>query len=171
MTEPQSPPEAEQQAQPAPGEPLYAAEDIARALDTSGGRALAQSYYNATVAAKGSPGLTKDEADQMIQAINNGTAWPPPETPSMVVISNVVATPDVADGTLCEITWDTDVPADTQVKYGADTSYGSETALDPTQATSHTASLSGLNPATTYHYSVASSGNASPDATFVTGGA
>jgi hypothetical protein len=171
MTEPQSPPEAEQQTQPAPGEPLYGAEDIARALHTSGSRALAQSYYNATVAAKGSPGLTKDEADQMIDAINNGTSWPPQQAPSMVVISNIVATPDQADGTLCEITWDTDVPADTQVKYGADMSYGSETPLDPTQATSHSVSLTGLNPATTYHYSVASGGTFSPDATFVTGGA
>ena len=84
------------------------------------------------------------------------------------MISAVLATPDAADGTLASVTWDTDVPADSQVHYGADASYGSDSALDSALTTGHGVSLTGLTPATDYHYSAASSGATSPDATFTT---
>src|SRR5205807_259603 len=54
------------------------------------------------------------------------------------------------------IAWSTDEPADSQVEYGTTTAYGSSTSLDPTRVTSHSQTLSGLSPATTYHYRVKS---------------
>jgi internalin A len=55
------------------------------------------------------------------------------------------------------IDWITDEPATSQVEYGLTTSYGS-TATSPLDAlvTSHSVSLSGLDPSTTYHYRVKS---------------
>ncbi len=91
-----------------------------------------------------------------------------PSVEVAITLSNVVATPDAADGTLCTITWDTNVPADSQVQYGADASYGSSSVLEPGQVTSHTVQLSGLTAATSYHFSAQSGGVASPDGTFTT---
>ena len=92
----------------------------------------------------------------------------PTPPPTLPVISSVTATPDAADGTLASVTWDTDIAADSQVHYGPDTSYGTSSALDSTLTTGHGVSLTGLAAASEYHYSVASSGASSPDATFTT---
>ncbi len=54
------------------------------------------------------------------------------------------------------ITWTTDELAASQVEYGLTTSYGSTTPLDSTLVTSHSVSLSQLDPSTTYHYRVKS---------------
>ncbi|OHA91092.1 MAG: hypothetical protein A2665_01340 [Candidatus Zambryskibacteria bacterium RIFCSPHIGHO2_01_FULL_46_30] len=54
------------------------------------------------------------------------------------------------------ITWTTNEPADTQVEYGPSTSYGLQTVLNTSLVTSHSATLSGLSSATTYHYRVKS---------------
>lgn len=89
-------------------------------------------------------------------------------TPPPPVITNVVATPDAADGTLCTVTWTTDVAADSQVHYGADASYGSSSVLEPGMVTEHTVALSGLTVATEYHYAAASSGATSADDIFTT---
>ena len=74
------------------------------------------------------------------------------------VISNVVANP-VFGGTSATISWMTDIPADTQVKYGTTTSYGILSALTDsgTPVTSHELTLSGLTPSTLYHFAVMSS--------------
>lgn len=70
------------------------------------------------------------------------------------------------------ITWTTDAPADSQVRYGLTSSYGQQTTVDPAMVTSHSVSLSGLTPSTTYHYQVVSAnayGSAqSADFTFTT---
>ena len=71
------------------------------------------------------------------------------------------------------ITWYTDEPADSQVEYGLDATYGTTTAQGTTLVTSHSVTLSGLDPDTTYHYWVKSTdahGNnaVSSDATFIT---
>jgi peroxiredoxin len=71
------------------------------------------------------------------------------------------------------ISWTTDQPGTSQVEYGATTSYGSSSTLDQKLATSHSSTLAGLKPATTYHFKVVSqdsSGSeaASQDQTFTT---
>src|SRR6185437_1088821 len=71
------------------------------------------------------------------------------------------------------ITWSTDKAADQQVDYGTTTSYGQSSTLNSSLTTSHSVTLSGLNPATTYDYQVKSRDNAgnlttSGNFTFVT---
>jgi len=173
MTETQTPPEVQPQAtdpeldQP---EPLYGAEDVQAALGESGQRALAQAYFTEFTETSAKQGLTKAEADSMINAITHNQPWTPPEEVS-ITISEVLATPDGADVTQCTVTWTTDVVGDSQVAYGTSPSYGTSTALDTAQVTHHTVLLTGLTAGTTYHYSVVSNTINSPDATFDTGGA
>ena len=71
------------------------------------------------------------------------------------------------------ISWVTDNPATSQVEYGTTNAYGSTTPLDESLTASHNTTLTGLAPATTYHFKVKSkdaSGNevASQDQTFTT---
>ena len=54
------------------------------------------------------------------------------------------------------ITWTTNEPSDSQVEYGLTTAYGSLTALGPPLVTAHSQTLTGLAPATFYHYRVRS---------------
>ena len=58
------------------------------------------------------------------------------------------------------ISWTTGEPSDSQVEYGADTSYGSKTTLNTTLGPTHTVTLNGLSPDTTYHYRALSKDNA-----------
>lgn len=74
--------------------------------------------------------------------------------------------------TTATITWTTNEPADSRVEYGSDTNYGS-TVSDTNLVTSHSITLTGLSPDTTYHYRVSSrdaAGNSasSGDYTFTT---
>jgi len=71
------------------------------------------------------------------------------------------------------VSWTTDKVSDTQVDYDTTTAYGSSTSLTPSLVTSHSQQISGLSPATVYHYRVKSrdaAGNlvVSSDATFKT---
>lgn len=73
------------------------------------------------------------------------------------------------------ITWQTDKPAISQVEYGTTNAYGSTTTLDQQLTTSHSTTLAGLKPSTTYHFKVKTkdaSGNeaTSQDQTFTTRG-
>jgi len=70
------------------------------------------------------------------------------------------------------ITWNTDLPATTQVVYGTTTSYGSSSAYDDTASTTHSVTLTSLAEGTLYHFA-AKSGNVtatttSSDQSFVT---
>jgi hypothetical protein len=58
--------------------------------------------------------------------------------------------------TSVRISWTTNEPADRQVEYGTTASYGASTPLDTSLSTSHAVVLSGLLPATTYHFRVKS---------------
>jgi YD repeat-containing protein len=59
--------------------------------------------------------------------------------------------------TSATINWTTDENSDSQVEYGVEgTGYGQSTALNPALVTAHSQSLSGLRPATVYHYRVKS---------------
>ncbi len=74
------------------------------------------------------------------------------------------------------ISWTTDEASDTQIEYGTSTFYGSNSALNTSTVTSHSANISGLAPATLYHYRVRSrdaAGNlaTSGDNTFTTSAA
>jgi hypothetical protein len=54
------------------------------------------------------------------------------------------------------VTWTTDQPSSSQVKYGSTTSYGTVSALSSSLVTSHSVTLNGLTPGTTYNYAVLS---------------
>jgi len=71
------------------------------------------------------------------------------------------------------VAWATDEASSSQVEYGTTTAYGASSTLDGTLVTSHTRTLTGLTPSTTYHYRVQSrdaAGNlgTSGDLTFTT---
>lgn len=87
-------------------------------------------------------------------------------------ISGVTASPSTTGAT---ITWNTNESTVGQVFYGTTTSYGSSSTLEVTPSTSHSATLSGLTPSTTYHYQIhvtdgAGNGATTTDATFTTTG-
>jgi peptidoglycan hydrolase-like protein with peptidoglycan-binding domain len=87
-------------------------------------------------------------------------------------VVSAVATASVSP-TSENVTWATGELADGQVEYGTTEGYGTSSSLDSTLNVSHTQTLAGLAPSTTYHYRVLSkdaTGNltTSPDYTFTT---
>jgi len=90
-------------------------------------------------------------------------------TPALPVISSVQASS--VTGTSAVISWTTNVSTDSKVNYGTSEVYGS-TKTHSSSVTSHTITLTGLSPATTYHYQVQSTGSngtaVSGDYTFTT---
>ena len=101
---------------------------------------------------------------------NNGVSYTDPSSNSFAgfwpattapLPTSVNCNTTCATGTIgsdhATITWTTYVVASTQVVYGTTTAYGKQTALSDTHGTlSHTASLTGLLPATKYHFYVRS---------------
>src|SRR5262249_38417985 len=67
---------------------------------------------------------------------------------SHVAVANVT-------GTTATITWTTDLPANSRIEYGV-SAYSSLTTLDPALVTSHSHTITGLAPGTTYFYRVRS---------------
>jgi hypothetical protein len=102
--------------------------------------------------------------------ISSDTTQAPPDiTPP--TISNIAFSGITTTGVT--ITWTTNEQSDTQVEYGTSATYGSASTLDAALLTSHSATLAGLLPGTSYHYRVKSkdaAGNLSnsPDNTFTT---
>ncbi|HUU96390.1 MAG TPA: CARDB domain-containing protein, partial [Phycisphaerae bacterium] len=85
-------------------------------------------------------------------------------------ISNVAASPAAGQ---CTVTWTTGETSTSQVDYGPDQGYGSSTSLNSQLVTSHGVTVSGLTPATLYHFRVKSRDacsheSASEDGTFQT---
>ena len=71
------------------------------------------------------------------------------------------------------VTWTTDQASTSQVQFGTTTAYGSVSIQNAAMATSHSVTLTGLTPGTTYDFEVmstnsASLSNQSPNATFTT---
>jgi Domain of unknown function (DUF2341)/Putative peptidoglycan binding domain/Purple acid Phosphatase, N-terminal domain len=69
------------------------------------------------------------------------------------------------------ITWTTDQPSDSQVNYGNNVPYTVSSTYNASYVTSHSVTLTGLNPSTTYHFQVVSSDGTlatSTDQTFTT---
>ena len=89
-----------------------------------------------------------------------------PKLPAIAVSG--VATSEVTR-TTARVTWQTDVPATSQVFYGATSSYGQQTALDSSAVTSHEVVLSGLDEGTTYHFAVKSTASGHLDTTSTDG--
>ena len=73
----------------------------------------------------------------------------PPAVISSISVSSI-------DTTSATISWQTDTAADTQVFYGLTSSYGLNTVRTVSLDTTHSVSLSGLNPSTTYHFQLQS---------------
>jgi phosphodiesterase/alkaline phosphatase D-like protein len=84
-----------------------------------------------------------------------------PDT-TVPVISGVVSTNFTTSG--ATIMWNTNEAATSQVEYGLTTGYGSNSALDTVLVNDHSVTLTGLAPATTYHYRVKSKDSASNEA-------
>jgi len=82
-------------------------------------------------------------------SISVGPAGSIPDPP---VISNLRA--DDVTTTTAVIRWDTDVPTNARVVYGTTPEYGGDTGFTSEYETSHATQLSGLEPATLYHYRV-----------------
>jgi hypothetical protein len=91
--------------------------------------------------------------------------------PGPLTISNVATASVTMTGV--SVSWQTSVAANSQVEFGTTANYGSTSPLDMTMVASHLESLSGLKPATLYHYRVHSTDAAnktvaSGDLTFTT---
>jgi hypothetical protein len=76
--------------------------------------------------------------------------------PSAFAQSWISAVTTTTTTTTATITWTTAVPANSQITYGTTTSYGSSSALNTNLVTTHSATLTSLTAATTYHYRVLS---------------
>jgi peroxiredoxin len=84
-----------------------------------------------------------------------------PPTISGVNVSNVTESGAI-------ITWVTDEPATSQIKYGKTETYGSTTPLDTKLTTTHNVTLTTLDSATTYDFSIISTDAAGNQATSAT---
>ena len=99
--------------------------------------------YHFKITSASNYGVSSSSGDNMF-----ATFTPPPP-----VISDVFAVNITSDS--ATITWTTDQQGDSIVDYGTTTVYGSSVS-DPVLTVSHSITLSGLNPGTTYHFKVTS---------------
>ena len=95
-----------------------------------------------------------------------GTAPAGPPVISNMLVSSII-------NTSATITWTTDQASSSLVNFGTTTGYGSASPLNPTLVTSHSVTLTGLTPGTTYDFDVVSANlggmsSTSANATFVT---
>ena len=86
-----------------------------------------------------------------------------PGTPNPLTISSPASSSPTPTG--ITIGWQTNVAATSQVQYGATNSYGSSTVVDANMVTSHQQGVSGLKPATLYHFRVLSTDASNQTAT------
>jgi hypothetical protein len=135
---------------------------------TAAGVVLSSPYnVDLTGATRGTDGVWDLGAYEYV----SGGTPPPPTDTSAPVISSVTSSGITTSG--ATITWTTNEPADSLVRYGTTTSYGSQSAQGTASITSHSVTLSGLLAGTLYHYRVESkdaAGNlaSSGDLTFTT---
>ena len=83
-----------------------------------------------------------------------GTATSPAPVISAVTATSITSTS-------ATITWTTDQASSSQVNYGTTTSYGSSSTLNSSLVTSHSVTLTGLTPGTTYDFDVVSANSSS----------
>ena len=92
----------------------------------------------------------------IVKAYNSAGESNPSNAVDNLVLS-AVSTSSIASNS-AKISWVTDEAGDSQVVYGTTTAYGSSSTLATSLVTTHSVTLSGLNPATLYHYRVKSKG-------------
>src|SRR5574341_291157 len=124
----------------------------------------AASLYHYRVISTDAAGNTAVSADYTFTTATAADTTPP-------VLSNIAAVSVTSSG--ATITWTTNEASTTQVNYGTTTAYGASTALNSSLFTAHSATLSGLQAATVYHFRVRSADAAgnlalSGDTTFTT---
>jgi hypothetical protein len=133
---------------------------VSHSLDLSG--LTAETLYHFRVTSADAVGNTASTGDFTF------TTLPPPHAP---VITNIQVT--AITDTTAVVTWDTDVPSNSTVRYGLTTAYG-VTQTDGANVTNHSMFLTGLSPATLYHLQVSSANaglsSSSGDVTFTTTG-
>jgi hypothetical protein len=123
------------------------------------------------------PGTTYDfdvvsaNAGAMSSTSANSTFSTTNVTYTAPVITNV-STTNLAS-TSVTVTWTTDQPSNSQVKYGTTTAYGSSTTLDTALVTTHSETITGLAAGTAYDFDVTSTtaeslSTTSPNSTFTT---
>ncbi len=114
------------------------------------------STYDFDVISANSAGTSSSSGNQVFVTTNAGPVI------SAVTVSGIA-------GTTATITWTTDQPSSTLVNYGTTTGYGSSSALNPALSTSHSVTLIGLMPGTTYDFDVISSNSAGTSTTSANG--
>ena len=109
-----------------------------------------------------SPGTTYNY--QVISANSAGPATSANftfSTPAPAPVISAVTSASVT-GTSATITWTTDQASSSQVEYGTTAGYGSLSTLNSALMTSHSVTLTGLTPGTTYNYAAMSAGSGGP---------
>ncbi|MDP3764540.1 MAG: fibronectin type III domain-containing protein [bacterium] len=130
---------------------------------SSVGNYTARACYGAT-GTTDCPTIAASLSFTVIASASNADTTPP-------VISSVSTMDPAANS--ATIVWFTNEASDSQVEYGLTTSYGNSTTVTTTLKTEHSIGLTGLTPASTYHYRVKSKDGAgnlttSNDYTFIT---
>lgn len=115
----------------------------------------------ATSSATSTPSTTGTTTSTSTSNTGTTTATSTATTTTPITVSNIAVNPSTTTAT---VTWNTDQPAGTQVRYGTTTNYSASTTPDNTQVTSHSAPLFDLTPNLLYHFQVVS-GNGSTTAT------
>jgi hypothetical protein len=124
--------------------------------------------------ASGFPSSTFKSSNYYVDVLFVATAGTPSDTTPPVI--SAVSASGVGQSA-ATIAWTTNEAATTQVDYGKTAAYGTSTTLDQTRVTAHRQTITGLAPATTYHYrvrSVDAAGNgrvSTVDRTFTTSAA
>ena len=109
--------------------------------------------------------------DQGLDFVKSTAPPPPPPDTTDPVISGVQVLK--ADERSAIVSWTTDEPSDSQVEYGPTQSYGSTSGITAESVTSHSVTLTNLQPGITYYYRVTSKDQAgnltiSQNLTFIT---
>ena len=115
-----------------------------------------------------------------VVSVNSGGATATSPNATFITTGSVPAAPVITNinktnltSSSATITWTTDTPASSLVNYGTSTGYGSASTPDPALVTSHSVTLMGLTPSTSYNFDVVSRNatamtTTSPNNTFTT---
>lgn len=93
--------------------------------------------------------------DNENQAIAEGDFKTLAQATTTTLVISAIETSNITEAS-ATISWETDKSATTQLEYGTTNAYGSTTTIDETMTTSHSVTLTGLKPSTTYHFIVKS---------------